>query len=75
MSVESMMAEGLYLMVVGMGFVIGFLSLLVLLLNLMERFVDHEEVDVLTSDNQLSQSTLIAVISSAIHQHRRQSHK
>lgn len=75
MSVETMMAEGLYLMVVGMGFVIGFLSLLVLLLNLMEKFVAHEDVDVLTPDGLLSQSTLIAVISSAIHQHRRQSHK
>lgn len=75
MSVETMMAEGLYLMVVGMGFVIGFLSLLVLLLHLMEKFVDHEDVDVLTPDGLLSQSTLIAVISSAIHQHRRQSHK
>jgi len=71
MSVESMIMEGLYLMLIGMGFVISFLTILVFILSLMERFIDHEQVEVMaTTDKQMSNSTLTAVISAAIHQHR-----
>jgi len=48
MAVESMISQGLYLMLVGMGFVVCFLTILVMLLNLMERIVDHEEVAVIS---------------------------
>jgi len=71
MSIESMVTEGLYLMIVGMGFVVVFLTILVQILNLMEKLVDHDEIpEVQSSDEKLNQSTLTAVISAAIHKHR-----
>jgi len=76
MAVESMISQGLYLMLVGMGFVVCFLTILVMLLNLMERIVDHEEVAVISgSGKQANNTTLTAVITAAIHQHRQQSGK
>ena len=75
MSVESMLTEGLYLMFTGMGFVIAFLTLLVLILNQMEKFVDHEQRPLANSDVQPDNSKLKAVISAAVHKHRQRSGK
>lgn len=76
MAVESMITEGLYLMLVGMGFVISFLTILVLLLSLMEKIIGQEVVEVAAnSANQTDNSQLLAVISAAVHQHRQQSKK
>ena len=72
MSVESLILEGLYLMLVGMGFVICFLTLLVLTLGLIEKYVPPDEVvDSTDKDTKLSNSRLTAVISAAINQHRK----
>ncbi len=71
MSIESMISDGLYLMVIGMVFVIIFLTILVQILNMMEKFIDHDEVpEVQSSGDKLNQSTLTAVISAAINKHR-----
>jgi len=71
MNVESLISEGLYLMLIGMGFVICFLTILVFLLYAMEKLVDHEEiVEVKTATNTTNNGTLTAVISAAIYQHR-----
>ncbi len=71
MSIESMVNEGLYLMIIGMGFVVIFLTLLVQILNLMERFIDHDEVpEVKAKVSPTGNATLTAVISAAIHKHR-----
>ena len=72
MSVESMLSDGLYLMMIGMGFVVCFLTILVLLLNLLEKVIPHEEVEAVSvpaikPDN----NSLTAVISAAIHEHRK----
>ena len=76
MAVESMITEGLYLMLVGMGFVVSFLTILVLLLNLMEKIICQEAIEVVSnSANQTDNSQLLAVISAAVHQHRQQSKK
>ena len=76
MAVESMITEGLYLMMVGMGFVVSFLTILVLLLNLMEKIIGQEVVEVAPSSTpQTDKSRLMAVISAAVHQHRQQSNK
>ena len=74
---ESLIDQGLELMLFGMGSVVIFLSLLVLATNLMSslmaRFIPPQEETVpeaLATDAQL-----LAVISAAIHQHRsRQTH-
>jgi len=77
MAVDSMITEGLYLMMVGMGFVVCFLTILVLLLNLMEKLIGQEDIEVATavtgSTQQMDNSRLMAVISAAVHQHRQQS--
>ncbi|MCP4411252.1 MAG: hypothetical protein GY808_01575 [Gammaproteobacteria bacterium] len=71
MSIEFMINEGLYLMIVGMGFVVIFLTLLVQILNLMERFIDNDEASVIQSGvSSTGNATLTAVISAAIHKHR-----
>ena len=71
MSVESLIIEGLYLMLVGMGFVISFLTILVLILNLMEKIVGHDVIETSADQSkQIGDSTLMAVISAAIHRHR-----
>ena len=76
MSIESMINEGLYLMIVGMGFVVIFLTLLVQILNLMERFIDHDEVPEIKATVQATgNATLTAVISAAIHKHRQRQTK
>ena len=81
MTVESMLTEGIYLMFIGMGFVVTFLTILVLILTQMEKFVDHEadaalaNTDNQQNNHQTSNSTLKAVISAAVHQHRRRSGK
>jgi len=72
MSIESMINDGLYLMIVGMGFVIIFLTLLVQILNLMERFIDHDEPPMLQPKvSSTGNATLTAVISAAIYKHRK----
>jgi len=73
MSVESMISDGLYLMLIGMGFVVSFLTLLVIILNIMEKVIVHEEIESVTyaQDAKMDNSTLTAVISAAVHQHRR----
>lgn len=71
MSIDSMVSEGLYLMLVGMGFVVIFLTLLVQILNLMERFIDQDEVpEIKATATPTGNATLTAVISAAIHKHR-----
>ncbi len=74
MAVDSMITEGLYLMLVGMGFVVSFLTTLVLLLNLMEKMIGQEVVEAApNSVSQTDNGQLMAVISAAVHQHRQQS--
>ncbi|MCP4273172.1 MAG: hypothetical protein GY781_14650 [Gammaproteobacteria bacterium] len=76
MSIESMLNEGLYLMIIGMGFVIIFLTLLVQILNLMERFIDHDEAPVVQPGvSSTGKATITAVISAAIHKHRQRQTK
>ncbi|MFT5520075.1 MAG: Na+-transporting methylmalonyl-CoA/oxaloacetate decarboxylase gamma subunit [Enterobacterales bacterium] len=65
MNIESMIFEGLYLMMIGMGFVISFLTLLVVILTLLEKFVVNQ------NDSSIKTSTLTAVITAAIQQHRK----
>ncbi len=76
MTTEQMIYEGLYLMLLGMGVVITFLSLLVLLLTLMKKLIGdaidetvHEPAIVVESSK--NDAVLTAVITSAIHQHRK----
>ncbi|PCJ50687.1 MAG: hypothetical protein COA74_02615 [Gammaproteobacteria bacterium] len=68
MEVETMIYEGLYLMLIGMGFVISFLTLLVLILNLLEKLVSNQATPELVTQNP--EATLTAVITAAIKQHR-----
>ena len=76
MNVEAMLNDGLYLMIVGMGFVISFLSILVILLYLMEKFVPIEQPEPKTTLNtEQPNAALTAVISSAIHEHFSQHRK
>ncbi len=76
MTVESMITEGLYLMLVGMGFVVIFLTLLVQILNFTERYIDHEQTpEQHSADEGLNNNTLTAVISAAIHKHRQRHNK
>lgn len=73
MGIESMIIEGLYLMMTGMGFVLFFLTILVLLLYIMEKVVGVEQAEASVPDqshDSRSNQTLTAVISAAIHQHR-----
>lgn len=78
MDVDSMITEGLYLMMVGMGFVVSFLTILVIILYIMEKLIGHEVAEVASasstrSTQQTDNSPLMAVISAAVHQHRQQS--
>lgn len=76
--ISQLVLEGLYLMLVGMSFVLGFLTLVVIALNLLAKFA-HEPatipaspLDAIKSDkpDDVSDKTLLAVISAAIHQYR-----
>ena len=68
--------EGLYLMVVGMSFVLGFLTLVVFSLKVLAHFAPQEEaIESKPSGNkQVTDKTLLAVISAAVHQHRQDNH-
>ena len=71
MSIETLIIEGLYLMLVGMGFVISFLTILVMILGIVEKVIPAETTaETTVSDTKLGNNTLFAVISAAIHQHR-----
>ncbi|MFT5452003.1 MAG: sodium pump decarboxylase gamma subunit [Enterobacterales bacterium] len=81
MDVESMIFEGLYLMFIGMSFVLSFLTLLVVILTLLEKIVVNQSIsssmDVINSRASISDNTsiesgtLTAVITAAIQQHRK----
>ena len=70
----SLMSEGIELMLLGLGTVFVFLTLLVIITTGMSSLVQKylpEPVPVTSSNsNKLDQNTLLAVISAAIHQHR-----
>lgn len=79
MQSTDLMTEGFYLMLMGMGFVFAFLTLLVIATTLMSkiilRFSKPEPVaipknKVAASPNQGQSPDLIAAISAAIHLHR-----
>ena len=76
MTVETMLTEGLFLMLTGMGFVIVFLSILVLLLTLMAKFLpvqnDITKPSLAKSAQHKNNRTITAVLTAAVHQHRNQ---
>lgn len=67
--------EGLQLMLIGMGMVFVFLSILVLCTSAMQRFIS-DEMPTLKSGIDTAQPTAdeVAAISSAIHSFRHKSH-
>jgi sodium pump decarboxylase gamma subunit len=74
MDVESMIFEGLYLMLIGMGFVISFLTVLVVILMLLEKIVvkqNNPSLSPAVSVDSIETTTLTAIITTAIQQHRK----
>ena len=80
MTAEQLVAEGLVLMLVGMGTVFVFLTLLVLAVATMSRLLARLPDSVTTLEsvaprpqggNAADDRTLVAVISAAVHRHRR----
>jgi oxaloacetate decarboxylase gamma subunit len=77
---EYMLIEGLYLMLVGMGFVLAFLSLVVLALHILARFAPPAPVLVTQAGPSMTSSShhteietdnkKLAAISAAIHNYR-----
>ena len=63
--------EGLILMATGMGFVIVFLTLLVIILNILAKFAGTPDLTAETTG--LNHDTkLKAVLAAAVHHHRKQ---
>ena len=81
MPVSEMLAEGINLMLIGMGVVFVFLSALVVSVMLMSRIANaiHDPIAATATDPQLiqgpgfgsNQAEIIAAITSAIHQYRK----
>lgn len=77
MDSSSLISEGAMLMLLGMGTVFVFLSLLVLMMTLISSLVQRflpatpESGDFLTSAD-IPPATLLALVSAAIHRHRQQ---
>ena len=75
MTIEMMLNEGLFLMLTGMGFVVVFLTVLVLLLNLMSKLLPEQVDDkplLTASVKQKDNRTLTAVLTAAVHHYRTQ---
>ncbi len=69
--ITASLVEGLYLMLVGMSFVLGFLTLVVISLRLLAAVAPVEEPpSTQSAASQVNDKTLLAVISAAIHQYR-----
>ena len=74
MTIDEMLTEGLFLMLTGMGFVVVFLTVLVMLLNLMHKLLPEQEIATQelspTSGHKHDNRSLTAVLTAAVHQHR-----
>ena len=70
--ISTSLIEGLYLMVVGMSFVLGFLTLVVISLKILAKVAPVEEPPEPKSatPRQVKDKKLMAAISSAVHQYR-----
>lgn len=68
--ISTSLFEGLYLMVVGMSFVLGFLTLVVISLKILAKVAPVEELpeSKTVAPKQVTDKKLMAVISSAVHQ-------
>ncbi len=68
------LSNGLMLMLIGMGTVFSFLTLLVICISLSSRVLNRlwpEDIPEPTKDSPKQDETLIAVITSAVHQYRK----
>ena len=70
--ISTSLIEGLYLMLVGMSFVLGFLTLVVISLKILAKVAPVEEPPVpkAASPRQVKDKKLMAAISSAVHQYQ-----
>ena len=75
--ITAAIVEGLYLMVVGMSFVLAFLTIVVISLKVLARLAPEEAIPAKgpADKKKVNDQRLMAVISAAVHKYREEQNK